>query len=212
MVYGYAQTAAAYVDLAAMETQRAERFVDPHALDQAVNTALVSFDLPCAGAYERIGLDIASSWREAIDRIFRTKRVEVNSLDKTLLDLLMLLHGKPGSPATTVPVNCPHGECAAEDVPVSAAASSPIARLVNSAKRSARIREINLLVEPFAGGGSVSLRLVGAGVVDRVLLADADPLMHMPRSGRRPLPTRPTSSTGCGTSGAPTYSRAGPLR
>lgn len=52
-----------------------------------------------------------------------------------------------------------------------------IARLVNSAKRSARIREINLLVEPFAGGGSVSLRLVGAGVVDRVLLADADPLV-----------------------------------
>lgn len=125
VVYGYAQTAAAYVDLGAMETQRAERFVDPHALEQAVNTALVSFDLPCAGAYERIGVDIASSWREAIDRIFRTKRVEVNSFDKTLLDLLMLLHGKPGSPATTVPVNCPHGECSAEDVPVSATASAP---------------------------------------------------------------------------------------
>lgn len=125
VVYGYAQTAAAYVDLAAMETQRAERFVDPHALDKAVNTALVSFDLPCAGAYERVGLDITASWRQAIDRIFRSKRVEVNNLDKTLLDLLMLLHGTPGSQAVTVPVNCPHEGCRAEDVPVSAAAAAP---------------------------------------------------------------------------------------
>src|SRR5690349_19381489 len=40
VVYGYAQAAAAYVDLVAMESQRAERFVDPVAIDKAVNTAL----------------------------------------------------------------------------------------------------------------------------------------------------------------------------
>jgi DNA adenine methylase len=34
-----------------------------------------------------------------------------------------------------------------------------------------------LFVEPFAGGASTSLRLAGAGVVERVLLADADPLV-----------------------------------
>ncbi|MEF3115767.1 DNA adenine methylase [Streptomyces chrestomyceticus] len=34
-----------------------------------------------------------------------------------------------------------------------------------------------LLVEPFAGGASAALRLVGAGSVARVLLADADPLV-----------------------------------
>jgi DNA adenine methylase len=34
-----------------------------------------------------------------------------------------------------------------------------------------------LFVEPFAGGASTGLRLAGAGVVRRVLLADADPLV-----------------------------------
>ena len=34
-----------------------------------------------------------------------------------------------------------------------------------------------LFVEPFAGGASTSLRLAGAGLVQRVLLADADPLV-----------------------------------
>lgn len=34
-----------------------------------------------------------------------------------------------------------------------------------------------LLIEPFAGGASTSLRLVASGVVERVLLADADPLV-----------------------------------
>jgi hypothetical protein len=60
VVYGYAQAAAAYVDLTAMETQRAERFVDPVAIDRAVNTALVSLDLPVAGAYTREGILVSS--------------------------------------------------------------------------------------------------------------------------------------------------------
>jgi DNA adenine methylase len=52
-----------------------------------------------------------------------------------------------------------------------------IARLVDSAKSSKQVRKVELLVEPFAGGASTSLRLVGAGTVDRILLADADPLV-----------------------------------
>lgn len=52
-----------------------------------------------------------------------------------------------------------------------------IGRLVDSAKASPRVRRVDLLVEPFAGGASASLRLVGSGIVDRVLLADADPLV-----------------------------------
>lgn len=74
VVYGYAQAAAAYVDLGAMEFQRAERFVDPVAIESAVNTALVSLDLPVAGAYTRPSIGIATSWRENLDRIFRTKK------------------------------------------------------------------------------------------------------------------------------------------
>lgn len=116
--YGFAQAAAAYVDLAAMESQRAERFVDPVAIDRAVNTALVSLDLPTAGAYTRAGIDIATSWREAIDHLFRTKKIEVNRLNQSLLDLLLLVHGEPGKPAPAVPVNCPCDDCPATDVAI----------------------------------------------------------------------------------------------
>ena len=52
-----------------------------------------------------------------------------------------------------------------------------LARLINEAKKSSAIHEVKLLVEPFAGGASTSLRLVGTGVVERILLADADPLV-----------------------------------
>ena len=123
VVYGYAQAAAAYVDLDAMEAQRADRFVDPYALNQAATSALVSFDLPCAGAYERAGVDIARSWREAIDRIFRNKRIEVNNLNSSLLDLLLLLHGRPGRPVSSLLVGCSSEGCTGESrVPAAAAA------------------------------------------------------------------------------------------
>lgn len=117
VLYGFAQVAAAYVDLGALESQKAVRFVDPYEIERAVNTALVTLDLPVAGAYTRPGVDIATSWREAIDQIFRTKRIEVNRLNQSLLELLFLLHGKPGAPAPTVPVNCPTDDCN-RDVPV----------------------------------------------------------------------------------------------
>lgn len=118
VVYGYAQAAAAYVDLVAMESQRAEHFVDPVAIERAVNTALVSLDFPVAGAYARSGIDIATSWRVLIDGCFRRKKIEVNRLDLSLLDLLFLLHGQPGRPATSVPVNCSSDDCGQRDIAV----------------------------------------------------------------------------------------------
>ncbi|MFC4063290.1 hypothetical protein ACFOWE_33835 [Planomonospora corallina] len=111
VLYGFAQAAAAYLDLGILETQEAQRFVDPYEIERAVNTSLVTLDLPVAGAYTREGVDIATSWREAIDQLFRTKKIEVNRLNQTLLELLFLLHGKPGIPAPTVPVNCPTENC-----------------------------------------------------------------------------------------------------
>ncbi|MGV9390988.1 DNA adenine methylase [Streptomyces olivaceus] len=52
-----------------------------------------------------------------------------------------------------------------------------ITRVITTAKQSREVPEINLLVEPFAGGASASLRMIGDGTVDRILLADADPLV-----------------------------------
>lgn len=117
VLYGFAQAAAAYLDLDILESQRAERFVDPYRIERAVNTALVTMDLPVAGAYTRSGVDIVTSWREAINELFRQKKIDVNRLDQPLLDLLFLLHGAPGAPASTVPVNCPTPNCK-KDVPV----------------------------------------------------------------------------------------------
>ncbi|MCW6007825.1 hypothetical protein K1W54_25255 [Micromonospora sp. CPCC 205371] len=117
--YGYAQAAAIWLDLEAMEHQRRERFVDPVALNRAVNSALVSYDLPVAGAYVREGISISDSWRESINRLFRIKKVEVNRLNQSLLELLMLLHGRPGKPATTLSVDCPNRACSQRRIAVS---------------------------------------------------------------------------------------------
>lgn len=111
VLYGFAQAAAAYVDLSVLESQRAERFVDPYEIERAVNTALVTLDLPVAGAYTRPNADIVTSWREAINELFQQKKIDVNRLDQPLIDLLFLLHGVPGKPAATVPVNCPTPDC-----------------------------------------------------------------------------------------------------
>ncbi len=52
-----------------------------------------------------------------------------------------------------------------------------IGQLLSAGSRHRSVRGVELLVEPFAGGASTSLRLVGDGTVRRVLLADADPLV-----------------------------------
>ncbi|WP_150241539.1 hypothetical protein [Nocardiopsis quinghaiensis] len=118
VLYGFAQAAAAYVDLGVLESQKAERFVDPYEIEGAVNTALVTLDLPVSGAFTRAGVDIVTSWRETINELFRQKKIEVNRLDQPLLDLLFLLHGVPDRPAATVPVNCPNQACSSKNVPV----------------------------------------------------------------------------------------------
>jgi hypothetical protein len=116
--YGYAQSAAVWLDIAAMEKQKQDRFVDPVALSRAVNSALISYDLPVAGAYVRHGVSIKDSWRESLDTLFRAKKIEVNRLNQSLMSLLFLLHGAPGAPASVVMVNCPNKGCTARDVPV----------------------------------------------------------------------------------------------
>jgi DNA adenine methylase len=58
-------------------------------------------------------------------------------------------------------------------------AKSGLAKVVGDliAESSKSIGRPQLFVEPFAGGASTALRLAGAGIVDRILLADADPLV-----------------------------------
>jgi DNA adenine methylase len=55
--------------------------------------------------------------------------------------------------------------------------ASIISELITAAQQSRQVRQTDLLVEPFAGGASTTLRLVGEGTVQRALLADADPMV-----------------------------------
>ena len=69
VLYGFAQAAAAYVDLGAMESQQAERFVDP--VRDRTGGQHRARDARPSGR-RRIhpaGIDIATSWREPIDEL-----------------------------------------------------------------------------------------------------------------------------------------------
>lgn len=55
--------------------------------------------------------------------------------------------------------------------------ASVVAELIDTARESQSIPSVELFVEPFAGGSSTALRLLGNGTVRRALLADADPLV-----------------------------------
>lgn len=53
--------------------------------------------------------------------------------------------------------------------------ASVIGQLISAATESKQVHRVELFVEPFAGGASTALRLLGSGLVERALLADADP-------------------------------------
>ncbi|MGH3566550.1 MAG: helicase HerA domain-containing protein [Pseudonocardia sp.] len=73
----------------------------------------------------RIGMLYATQEVSGVaHQLLRTKKVHVNRLDQSLLELLFLLHGAPGRPADTVPVNCTNTDCPERDVPVPDAGSA----------------------------------------------------------------------------------------
>lgn len=157
VLYGFVQASAAFVDLEAMEAQRQQRFVDPTAIEKAVETALVTLDLPVAGAYTREGVDIATSWREAVFELFTKKRVEVGGLDSTLLDLLMLLHGTPDRPASGVPVRCPVDWCGRDTLVPGKSVACPQCEMVLYPTDTLRLHEE---VKPEGGNGTALGRLM----------------------------------------------------
>lgn len=52
-----------------------------------------------------------------------------------------------------------------------------ITQIIARAREKRSVPRIELFVEPFAGGASTSLRLLSLGLVERVLLGEADPLV-----------------------------------
>jgi hypothetical protein len=109
VLYGWYQVAGVLVDLAALDQQASQRFVDPVAIREAMKASVVTGDLPSAGAYIEPGRDSRESWRLAVYENLRTKRlIGAPNRDLSLLDMLFWVHGTPERRASIilVPV-CP---------------------------------------------------------------------------------------------------------
>jgi hypothetical protein len=108
-LYAWYQVAGVLVDLAALDQQAAERFVDPVAMREAMRSSVVTGDLPSSGAYMLPGRDSRESWRLAVFENFRTKRLVAGpNRHLSLLDMLFWVYGTPDKPAATLTVNrCP---------------------------------------------------------------------------------------------------------
>ncbi len=130
VLYGWYQVAGVLVDLAALDQQATERFVDPVAMREAMKSSVVTGDLPSSGAYMLPGRDSRESWRLAVYENFRTKRLVAGpNRHLSLLDMLFWVYGTPDQPATTLSVDrCPTrdryedddttGRCTATDIAV----------------------------------------------------------------------------------------------
>ncbi|MFF3717077.1 DNA adenine methylase [Streptomyces prasinus] len=92
----------------------------------------------------------------------------INSEPKRLIDDLSVISHQLARGRYQSPLRYPGAKSSLAPV---------IARVITTATKSRAVPEVNLLVEPFAGGASASLRMIGEGVVERILLADADPLV-----------------------------------
>jgi hypothetical protein len=120
VVYGFVQTSAAILDLESLSTQPEQTHIDPTRLASSVSHAAITLDFPIAGAYTRPDIDISRSWREWIDRLFRSRRIEVNGGEISLLDTLMKLFGSATRPTDSVTIACPSCDHTGNSVPISA--------------------------------------------------------------------------------------------
>ncbi len=109
VMYGFAQVAAVTINLAQLATQSASRFVDPTVMYRSTKQQFFSLDFPVAGAFVREGIDLKTSWREAIHKAFTSEQVELMGRTSSLQDLLFRLRGTADKPATEIEVVCP--EC-----------------------------------------------------------------------------------------------------
>ena len=108
-----AQAAAAYVDLGIMESQRPS---DSWTRSRSSVQLTLRWYHSIFPSQARTPATVSTSRPRGARRstsLFRVKRIEVNRVDETLLDLLLLFHGEPGKPSATLPVNCPHDGCGA---------------------------------------------------------------------------------------------------
>ena len=109
---GYVRVAASFVDIEKLHDAGAGTFVNPRALREAHQHAAFDGALPGSGLIVP-GLTGVDTWRQELDRVLSTTRFD-DASQLTLADMLLALHGTPGTPESTAPVRrCP--TCGAKD-------------------------------------------------------------------------------------------------
>lgn len=109
---GYVRVAASFVDLEKLHHAGAGEFVNPRELREAHQHAAFDGALPGSGLIIP-GLSGVDTWRQELDRLLASTTFDDDS-PLTLADMLLALHGGPGSPSETAPLrrcpNCGAGE------------------------------------------------------------------------------------------------------
>lgn len=121
---GYLQVAGVLVDLDQMLVGGLERFIDPTLIKRTTARGLLTAALPSSNLFTRTGVSAATSWREAIFKLFNNKRVE----SRSLLDILVAIWNDPGSSRDHVTLKrCPlrdENGCTHEDLQVHVGSST----------------------------------------------------------------------------------------
>jgi hypothetical protein len=109
---GYVRVAASFVDFEKLHEAGAGDFVNPHLLRESHQHAAFDRALPGSGLVIP-GATGVDTWRQELDRFLQETKFDQAS-DQTLADMLLAVHGSPGTPASTAPLRrCP--ACDAKD-------------------------------------------------------------------------------------------------
>lgn len=110
---GFVRVGGCFLDLDALREIESETLVDPIALARTRRGVAFDYVLPGAGVVAR-DTSAGESWRKALDSFFAAATVTDGALADplgigiTLADALLLLHGRPGAPASRAPIRrCP---------------------------------------------------------------------------------------------------------
>jgi hypothetical protein len=107
---GYIRVAASLLELDLLEEAGKGPFVDPAKVRQAHQASAFDAALPGSGLV-RPGSSGPNTWRQEVDLFLRNAQYDEES-NQTLAHALLTLHGKPGTPAESVPLRaCPSVDC-----------------------------------------------------------------------------------------------------
>jgi hypothetical protein len=105
---GYVQVAGVWVDLRTMLARPANGFVDPEEMARASVARLLNGVLPTSVVTFAPGQDAHTSWRHAVEDLFRSRSIEDSTGSTSLAAVLCHILGEPDNPVEYVELKlCP---------------------------------------------------------------------------------------------------------